>query len=50
MSKESKTVRVVNFHPGEVVRVINPEKPRIMINPMEANVAHILPAALPFLS
>ena len=41
---------VVNFQPGEVVRVKNAENPRIMTSPAEANVAQILPPGLTFLS
>lgn len=50
MIKERKAVRVVNFHPGEVVSVINAEIPRIMINPADAKVAQILPFDLVFFS
>ena len=48
MSKESKTMSVVNFQPGEVVIVINAENPRMIINAPEANVAQVLPFMLPF--
>ena len=50
MAKESKTVSVVNFQPGEVVRIINAESPRMIANPAEANIAHFLPLYLPFLN
>jgi len=40
----------VNFHPGEVSRVMIAEKPNIMINNIAAIVANVLPIIFPFLS